>query len=257
VAEHHHEQDEQGSFGKYHFLIRRLHSLSGLIPVGVFLFIHLFTNATIIAPGEAGAEFQRAVDRIHGLEPLLIPVEIVGIFIPLLFHTVIGFLIILTAEPNARQYAYGANVRYTLQRATGVIAFFFILYHVWQMHWMGKPLGGGKFDPHEAANTAAVVIQAGWWIAPLYAIGVLASVFHLANGVWTSMITWGVTIRPRTQRISGYACAAFGVFLALVGMGALSGFRTFNVRDIHAGTRTPADGRAASQHAISQNTMEP
>ena len=213
---------------KHYFLIRRLHSLAGLVPVGVFLCMHLLTNASILAPGQPGAQFQQAVDRIHALGPLLVPVEIVGIFIPILFHAILGVRIWLTSQPNAQQYRYGGNIRYTLQRTTGMIAFVFILYHVWQMHWLGAPLGGGKFDPHDAANTASAAIQAGRWISIVYALGVLASVFHLANGVWTSLITWGITIRPQTQRAAGYVCAVFGVALGLIGLGAVRGFSTFN-----------------------------
>ena len=52
--------------------------------------------------------------------------------------------------------------------------------------------------------------------------------FHLANGVWTSLITWGITIKPQTQRVSGYVCAVFGILLCLVGLGALRGFKTFD-----------------------------
>jgi succinate dehydrogenase / fumarate reductase cytochrome b subunit len=227
VAEH--KPSPSGADDKYYFLIRRLHSLTGLVPVGVFLCLHLLTNASILASGD---EFQKSVDRIHALGPLLVPVEIVGIFIPLLFHTIIGFQIIFTSRPNAQQYRYGSNVRYSLQRTTGMIAFVFILYHVWHMHWLGAPLGGGNFAVHDAANqpaaatTAAKAIQQAWWIAPLYAVGILASVFHLANGIWTSLITWGLTIRPRSQQVAGYVCGVFGVALALVGLGALNGFRT-------------------------------
>lgn len=221
----------------FHFLIRRLHSLTGLIPVGVFLVIHLSTNASILAPGKPGAEFQHSVERIHGLGPLLVPVEIVGIFIPMLFHAIIGFQIIYSGQRNTLSYPYGGNIRYTLQRWTGIIAFFFILYHVWQMHWLGKPLGGGEFSLHGAggeptgAITTAAAIQSAWWVAPLYAMGILASVFHLANGIWTSLITWGITIRPKTQRAAGYVCTALGIVVGALGLGALSGFRTFDVKN--------------------------
>ncbi|MHC5112613.1 MAG: succinate dehydrogenase/fumarate reductase transmembrane subunit, partial [Planctomycetota bacterium] len=130
------QQTAAPSADRYYFLVRRLHSLSGLIPVGVFLCIHLTTNASILASSD-GSQFQANVDKIHALGPLLLPVEIVGIFVPLLFHTLVGFQIMFTAHPNAQAYRYGGNIRYSLQRATGVIAFFFILYHVWQMHKMG------------------------------------------------------------------------------------------------------------------------
>ncbi len=232
MAEHEHGASAEPSAHKYYFLVRRLHSLTGLVPVGVFLVMHLSTNATVLAPGPAGAEFQRSVERIHSLGPLLVPVEIVGIFLPLLFHSLLGFQIIFTSAPNAQQYRYGSNIRYSLQRITGVIAFVFIFYHVWQMHWLGAGMGGGHFRLHDdagaasAATTTASTIQAAWWIAPIYAIGILSAVFHLANGIWTSLITWGITIRPRSQRTAGYVCTAFGAILSLVGLGALSGFKT-------------------------------
>ena len=237
MAEHEHHAAAEPSADKYYFLLRRLHSLTGLVPVGVFLVMHLLTNAAVLMPGTAGLEYQKSVERIHGLGPLLVPIEIVGIFLPLLFHSILGFQIIFTGQSNAQYYRYGPNIRYTLQRYTGVIAFVFIFYHVWQMHWLGQGLGGGTFQLHDetggpaAAFTTAQALKAAWWIAPVYAIGILSSVFHLANGVWTSLITWGITIRPRAQRTAGYVCAAFGVVLSLVGLGALNGFRTFNVTD--------------------------
>lgn len=234
---------------KYYFAVRRLHSLSGLVPLGVFLCVHLTTNATVLAPSDvAGEEFQKSVERIHALGPLLVPVEIVGIFIPLAFHALLGLQIWLTSTPNMQQYRYGGNIRYTLQRITAVIALAFILYHVWQMHWMGAPFGGGKFQLHDeagaptAALSTARAIQSAWWVAPIYAVGIIAIVFHLANGIWSSLITWGITIRPKTQRVSGYVCAAFGVLLCLVGLGALRGFRTINV----AGMRQVAPAHATS-----------
>lgn len=228
---------------KHHFLIRRLHSLSGLVPVGVFLCLHLSANASVLA---GGSEFQKSVERIHALGPLLLPAEILGIFLPLAFHALVGFWIWFSAEPNAQQYPYTPNIRYTLQRVTGGIAFVFIIYHVWQMHWLGAPVGGGKFSVHDeagnpvAAATTAAAIQSAWYVAPLYAIGVLASVYHLANGIWTSLITWGITIRKRSQQVSGYACAAFGVVLSLIGLGALGGFKMLDANQPPAAAKSEA-----------------
>lgn len=231
-----------------YFLVRRVHSLLGLVPVGIFVFMHLLTNATILASAD-GAEFQKAVERIHALGPLLVPIEIVGIFIPLLFHALLGVKIWLSSSPNAQHYRHGGNIRYTLQRITGMIAMVFILYHVWQMHWLGENLGGGAFKLHDevtgeatGALTTAVALNSAVWVAPIYAAGILATVFHLANGIWTSLITWGITIRPNSQRASGYACAAFGIMLALVGLGALRGFKTFDTN-----APGPHDSRQAGE----------
>lgn len=219
-----------------YFLLRRLHSLAGIIPVGVFVIFHLTVNSTILLGSE---KFQFCVNTIHLLEEagLLVPIEMLTIFLPLLFHAVLGVVIVVNGSPNASVYRYGGNVRYTLQRATGLIAFVFIMFHVWQMHWLGAvgPLSGGKFDPHNAAVTAAEALQSSGLWKWVYALGVTATVFHLSNGIWTSLITWGITIGKRSQRIAGYCCTAFGVALLLVGLGAVYGFQTFKAGDAATG----------------------
>ena len=174
---------------RHQFLIYRLFSLAGLVPVGGYLVIHLLTNATILnGPGA----FQTQVDRIHSLGAILPLVEWTFIFIPLLFHAGIGWLIISGAVPNTSSYPYAGNIRYVLQRTTGIIAFFFIVYHVMQLHHLGAWVGGGQFDPEHAASSAAVAIDRALWIKVVYAIGILSCVFHFANGIWTGGITWGI-----------------------------------------------------------------
>jgi len=57
----------------------------------------------------------------------------------------------------------------------------------------------------------------------VYAVGVLACVFHLANGLWTMGITWGVWTSPRAQAWALKLCAVIGLGLAAVSMSALYG----------------------------------
>lgn len=214
---------------RHEFLIRRLHSLSGLIPVGAYMCIHLLTNASTL---DSPASFQRAVYQIHSLGSLLPLIEWVFIFIPILFHAVIGVVIIRGGLPNYGSYKYTSNLRYTLQRATGMIAFVFIFWHVFHMHgwfhfesWrehVTEPLGGAQFAPYSAASTLGEGMR-GVAVPLLYAIGVLSCVFHLANGIWTMGITWGVWVSPGAQKRADYVCIAFGVALAFVGLGALGG----------------------------------
>ena len=104
-------------------------------------------------------------------------------------------------------YPYRENFRYTLQRWTGVIALAFILWHVfhtrgwlpgeWWMEHVTRPLGGGTFDAADAAATAAAAIQASLAVQIAYVVGILASVYHFANGLWTMGITWGVWTSPQ------------------------------------------------------------
>lgn len=210
---------------RHQFLIYRLFSLSGLIPVGAFLVVHLLTNASVLG---GAASFQSKVDMIHGLGPLLVPVEFAFIFLPMLFHAAVGFAIIAGGLPNVGSYPYMGNVRYTLQRATGMIAFAFILWHIIQLHWLGAPLGGGSFDPHYATSSAATAI-APLGVSLLYAIGVLSAVFHLANGLWTIGITWGLWTSPAAMQRANVISIMVGVVLAAAGLGAIGGLRSTDV----------------------------
>jgi len=217
--------DSSASFLERHqFLIYRLFSLAGLVPVGAFLVVHLLTNASVLA---GAGTFQSRVDMIHSLGPLLVPIEWAFIFLPMLFHAAVGFVIIANGLPNVGSYPYVGNVRYTMQRATGMIAFAFIIWHIVQLHWMGKPLGGGQFDPHRAASSAAAALQHPL-VAILYAVGVLSTVFHFANGLWTLGITWGLWTSPAAMRRANAVSVVMGLALAVAGLGSLAGMLTLD-----------------------------
>ena len=221
---------------RYHFLIRRLHSLSGIVPVGVFLCVHMLLNGSIIAGGDA---YQNAVSLIHSLDRvgILKPVEVVFIFIPIAFHAIVGIMIWLTGQTNVAAYQYGGNVRYTLQRWTALVTVVFVLAHLWHMHWLGAWLpGGAQFDPH-AAPASAVAAMDAWWFGPVYAVGLICAVYHFANGIWTFLIVWGITIGPRSQRGAGYVCAVMGIVLGLLGMGSL-----YKIKTMEASTTPPPSG---------------
>lgn len=195
--------------------------------------VHLLVNASILAGPET---FQNNVHNIHALGPALPVVEWVFIFIPILFHAIVGVMIVAGMVPNVQQYRYGANWRYVAQRVTGVIAFFFIGYHVFHMHgwfhfpawreFVSGPAGGEQFSPYNAASSAGAALQ-NYLVAAIYAIGVLASVFHLANGIWTMGITWGVWTRPAAQKRALAVCTGIGILLAIVGLSALYGARQY------------------------------
>ena len=211
--------------GRHQFLLYRLFSLAGLIPVGAFVMVHLLTNASVLG---GAAAFQSRVDLIHSLGPLLPAIEWLFIFLPMLFHAIMGFVIITTGMPNVGSYSYMGNVRYTLQRASGMIAFVFILWHITQLHWMGAPLGGGQFDPHHAASSAAVALKPVA-ITLMYAIGVIATVYHFANGLWSLGITWGLWTSPAAMQRANWLSLVVGLGLGAAGLGALGGMRSIDV----------------------------
>lgn len=211
------------SADRRHFVLRRLHSLTGIVPVGLFLCIHLWTNSKAI---QGPTCFGKAVDEINHL-PYLPAVEIFGIFLPLAFHAFYGVKLALEAKPNVGQYGYGRNWLYVLQRVTGVIAFVFLVFHLKDFRvakllgqmthhdFFGKPLGLQAQLGGESRVKAL-----------FYVLGTSASVFHFANGVRTFLFSWGVTIGTRAQRLAGLATAGLGVALWFVGMNTILFFAT-------------------------------
>src|SRR4030095_7304175 len=91
--------------GRCHFLLRRLHSLTGII-FGGYLVVHLLVNATI---AQMGTVFQVQVNKNHDL-PVLWAIEWIAIYIPILYHTVYGIYITLTGQPNVGNYPYAKNI---------------------------------------------------------------------------------------------------------------------------------------------------
>src|SRR4051812_3953565 len=134
-----------GIAGRHHFLLRRLHSLTGIV-FGGYLVVHLLINATI---AQGGNVYQTQVDKIHDL-PFLPLVEWVFIYLPIIYHTIYGIWITLTGQQNVANYPYGKNWAYVAQRVSAVIIVFFMLFHVLALKYgmFGKNLA---FDPHYRA----------------------------------------------------------------------------------------------------------
>lgn len=222
-----------------HFALRRLHSLSGVVPVGAFLCVHLWTNSkAMLGP----TSFGTAVEEINHI-PFLIVVELAGIFLPLAFHAIYGVVLALESRPNVGVYGYTRNWLYTLQRITGVIAFLFILVHLKDFR-VAKALGLMRPEGFffELGNLLAVR-----WKALVYLFGTTASVFHFANGLRTFLWSWGITVSERSQRFAAFASAAVGAALWLLSANTILFFATggsmmFPTSWVRAeGGRDPAD----------------
>jgi succinate dehydrogenase / fumarate reductase, cytochrome b subunit len=210
--------------------------------------------------------FQKNVDLIHSLGPALPVVEWTFIFLPLIFHAVVGVVIIRSGESNLSSYHLMGNVRYFLQRLTAWIALFFILYHVFHMHgwfhnawWLenvaNDRLGGHQFDPHYATSTAAAAVSSLFKLG-LYAVGVIACVYHLANGLWTMGITWGVWTSVAAQRRANWLCLAFGIGLAAVGLGALVGVATTDIPQAEAYEQAHIEAQEAESRRAQELLMQ-
>ncbi|MBI4237885.1 MAG: succinate dehydrogenase [Deltaproteobacteria bacterium] len=179
-----------GPKGLQYFWLRRLHSLLGVVPIGAFVLEHFFSNSYAFQGPEA---FDRMVVDLQGL-PLVVGLEIGLIGLPIFFHVALGIVITATGANNFLRYNYYRNWMYFLQRVTGGFALLFIAYHVWTTR-IAAAMSNRHFTYRDMQQ-----LLAPEWAQWLYAIGILSVTFHFANGLATSLITWGITVSPAAQR---------------------------------------------------------
>jgi succinate dehydrogenase / fumarate reductase cytochrome b subunit len=204
------------------FVLRKLHQLSGIFPLGLFVLEHFYTNSKALTGPQ---DFNNAVRDLQSI-PYIIFIEIFGIFIPLIYHAVYGLVITMEARPNNLHYPYPRNWFYTVQRITGVILFFFIFFHVLNFRF-GMIPGLNTISVAHQPDMAFDIVSREFRMVPIflvYVVGITSTVWHFANGIWLFLVDWGITIGERAQRLTGYACIAFGVALLLVGINAVVAF---------------------------------
>lgn len=195
------------------FVLRRLHSLTGVIPLTFFIFFHFFANAKSTVGEEA---FDQMVATLRGM-PFLLAVECGLLFAPFLFHMIYGMVIIFSAKANVNRLPYRRNWAYVLQRITAMFVFTFIIYHV---------VGIRFVDGHGVDNMYALLHKKlsnpfTYWF---YVLGVVCTSFHLANGLCTFFMTWGITVGQKAQKMAEVAMTVVGITVCAIGIAALNGF---------------------------------
>ena len=201
-------------FKENNFLLRKIHSLLGIVPIGAFLIEHLITNSY----AKQGADvYNEKIEWIQNL-PYLLGLEIGLIFVPILLHVGLGFVYLWGWKDNSKQYRYQRNFMYMLQRITGIITFIFVVYHVWEFR-IETVLEDIPVNFDLVAQEMRS--QSSLWF---YVIGISSTIYHFSNGIWSFLIHWGITIGPRAQKISGFICAGIGFTLLYIGLDALFAF---------------------------------
>ncbi|MFH1539766.1 MAG: succinate dehydrogenase [bacterium] len=197
-----------------HYILRKLHSISGILPVGVFLLEHLFTNSFAIQGAES---YDGKIEFLQSF-PYLVLFELVFIIVPILFHGIYGLVITAGMGSNVHLYPRVRNWMYAFQRASGMVAFAYIFYHVYTLRVCNL-----LFGAEVSFQKMTTVLENGWVFA-FYVVGLFAAVFHLTNGIWNFCITWGITIGHSAQRAAAWTCTAFGAALFLAGLNSLLAF---------------------------------
>ncbi len=204
--------------GVRHFYLRRLHSLAGIFPIGVFLVEHFFGNAFATRGPEA---YNRYVAFLLGL-PYLPVLEIGLVFGPLLFHGLYGLFIAAEGDVLHPGQALGAryhNLAYLLQRITGVILLVYIGYHVWNTRVQAVFFGQHVDYAYMARYFAPPYEKA------IYIVGILCACYHFAHGLFNFAFKWGITVSARAQQAMTYLSLAVFLAMSAVGIHILFSFK--------------------------------
>jgi succinate dehydrogenase / fumarate reductase cytochrome b subunit len=189
------------------FLLKRLFSLAGIVPIGAFVLQHFFSNAYVFLGPQA---YNEHADFLTSL-PLVVLIELTAIYLPIAFHSILGLVIIYRGQNNFVDYGYTRNWMYFGQRISGVIALIFIVTHTYTTR-ISSFMAGETFH---YAEMKAILLDPFWfWF---YVVGVLAVCFHFANGLWSFLVTWGVTVGPKAQRAA--SVCSWILFVGLGGLG--------------------------------------
>ncbi len=190
------------------YFYRRLHSLLGVVPIGIFVVQHLIVNHFVVYGEES---FNKAAGFMSSL-PFVLVLEIVVIYLPILFHAILGVYIVLATRNNTRKYGYFRNWMFLLQRISGIITLIFIAWHVWQTR---VQVALGNAEVNYQLMEGILTQPFYFWF---YIISILAVVFHLANGLWSFCVSWGIAQSPRSQQIITYATVIVFLVVSYIGI---------------------------------------
>jgi len=195
------------------FVLRRLHSLFGVVPLGAFVLLHLLAMARAMWGREAfGAVLAHA-------SPGRLMAEAAILGLPMLFHAALGVSIAVRGRSNVRRYPSSANWRHVLVRLSGVVTLLFLVVHVWQtrVRLALGPTDSASFHSDFAALLSSTGVGGVPWWALGYLLGVTAAAYHFSTALVGFASSFGlVRSLDRLKRLE-IACALLGLCLFLVG----------------------------------------
>ncbi len=194
------------------FLRSRLGSFLAVVPLGVWTVNHLWNNLAAFKGAEA---WQAAVTEYP--HPLAFFASSIIALLPLALHTVWGVARITTTKPNVVQYRYFGNLKYVLQRLSAIGLLLFLGAHLWLAMFRPRLVQG---RPEPFADIAHEMHHHGPTLV-VYTLGVLGVAYHLANGLQTFLMGWGIVASKRALRKLDIFVVFFFLLLLAMGWGAV------------------------------------
>ena len=192
-------------------LIGRLHSLLGVVPLGILAVVFAVPLAGLGGGRQAMSGWIKLTDSV----PWLIA-EVSLVYLPLLVHAAYGLRLAISKSYNLTRYSAANNWSYSLQRVTGPVILFWAATHIWLFR---IPVMSGELRPEDSLDFVFAQLSATSTSGvPLMLIGYLGGVtalsIHLGTGVERFAFTWGL-ISAKRERLLRQSCIALSVLLWL------------------------------------------
>jgi succinate dehydrogenase / fumarate reductase cytochrome b subunit len=229
--------------------------VTGVLPIGLFMLVELWTNAKAAEGPEA---YARALERLQGLPApglwRLLLLATLGL------HALYGLYLVIGADYNIRRYPYSGNWTYLMQRASGVLALGFVALHLWRSSV--PALSGGS--PHERHAELVSALSSTWhgvpWLAFAYMVGIGACCLHLGCGLKSFAVRWGLAVQRSARVWAGAAATVLAIGSFAVGahtvLALATGWRIVGEGEVGPATTT-CPGASATPAATAPEASHP
>lgn len=204
------QRAKAGSFAR-----GRVGSILAIAPLGVWTVIHLWNNLAVFSGAQAWEE--SVTQHAH---PLAQFATAALVMVPLLIHAAWGISRLRTARPNGKDSVrFFGNFKYVLQRLSALGLLAFIGAHLW-LAMLEPRLIKGHAElftdiAHEMHHHGPTLV--------VYLLGTLAVSYHLANGISTFAMGFGLVTSKRALRKVDILSYLFFVVLLVMSWSAIYG----------------------------------
>jgi succinate dehydrogenase / fumarate reductase cytochrome b subunit len=201
----------------------RLHAVTGVVPLSLFLVEHILVNASALWGGSAFDAWVGTLAR----SPLLPVVEIVFVLLPLGYHALYGLAMTARRVPPIRRYPVSPSRMVRLQRFTGLVLFVFVAFHLWQLrihrlvHGLEASTLYTRLTEHLSWTWSGVPV-----IALAYFLALGAACFHFSAGLSAYWLDARAVAGRHARRNVTLAFGGGGVVLFVIGALTVIGVAT-------------------------------
>lgn len=199
---------------KFSFWASKIFSFFGIFPIGLYVFFHLYGNLRSLLGEES---FNQHLREWHSL-PMSFTLFVLVIWIPITYHGLYGLFSMKKSQFNGGRFPYFGNLKYILQRLSGLGLLLFIPAHLYKTK-IEPSLEGVSLDFNHMVHGLKEPLTFF-----VYMLGILGVSYHLSNGLWQFSIGWGIVRTEKgMKRVQKLSYVLF-ILLLLMGYGALYGF---------------------------------